>query len=216
MKILVVDDHSILRAGIIALLKQESPDATVLEAIDGEQALGLAAAHPDIDVVLLDLNMPGRAGRPALEEFGRRFPGLPVVILSSTEDAHEVRIALASGALGYVPKSASSKTLLGALRLVMQGDVYVPPLLLDPKPPGIGAGPPELAASGPKLTERQAAVLRLIQRGMSNKMIGRELGLSEKTVKVHVTSILKALNVTNRTQAVSVLHDRQQERDEQT
>jgi two-component system, NarL family, nitrate/nitrite response regulator NarL len=207
MKILIVDDHSVVRAGIVALLKQENPDTVVIEAADGEQALAAADVNSDLDVVLLDLQMPGLGGRSALEEFGQRYPGLPVVILTSTEDAEEVRMALSNGALGYVPKSASARTLLGALKLVMQGDVYVPPLLLDPQQRSIPATPPDKTGSLPRLTERQTDVLRLVQRGMSNKMIGRELGLSEKTVKVHVTSILKALNVMNRTQAVSAARD---------
>src|SRR5581483_5687966 len=174
MKILIVDDHSIVRAGIIALLKQENPDTVVIEAADGEQALAVAEANSDLDAVLLDLQMPGLGGRRTLEENSQRYPGLPVVILTSTEDAEEVRTALSNGALGYVPKSASAKTLLGALKLVMQGDVYVPPLLLDPQRRSVPATPPDRTASLPRLTERQTDVLRLVQRGMSNKMIGRE------------------------------------------
>ncbi|MDN3277972.1 response regulator transcription factor [Frankia sp. RB7] len=205
MKFLIVDDHSILRAGISVLLKQENPDAVVVEASDGEQALALAEAQPDLDAVLLDLQMPGVGGQSVLEEFGRRFPGLPVVILTSTEDPEEVRKSLSSGALGYVPKSASSTTLIGALKLVLQGDVYVPPLMLNERPREIPTNPP--AASLRRLTQRQSDVLRLVQRGISNKLIARELGLSEKTVKVHVTSILKALNVTTRTAAITAVQE---------
>jgi len=130
MKILIVDDHSIVRAGIIALLKQENPNTIVIEAADGEQALAVAEAHSDLDAVLLDLQMPGLGGRSALEEFSQRYPGLPVVILTSTEDAEEVRMALGKGALGYVPKSASQHTLMSAILIVLNGDVYVPPLIL--------------------------------------------------------------------------------------
>jgi len=214
MKVLIVDDHSLLRAGITALLKQESPDAIVVEAADGEQALALARSNPDLDAVLLDLQMPGLGGRSTLEEFGRRHPGLPVVILSSTEDAEEVRWALANGALGYVPKSASAKTLLGALQLVMRGDIYVPPLMLDgPQRPGPARAADRIDLSF-RLTGRQIEVLRLIQRGLSNKLIARELGLAEKTVKVHVTSILKTLNVVNRTQAVGAMRELLEDRDE--
>lgn len=202
MKVLIVDDHSLLRAGISALLKQENAEIVILEASDGEQALKLAETEPDLDAVLLDLQMPGLGGRPALDEFGRRFPGVPVIILTSTEDPEEVRRALRNGALGYVPKSASSATLISALKLVLQGSVYVPPLVLE-------EGPRLQSVSGeptlPRLTERQADVLQLVRRGMSNKLIARELGLAEKTVKVHVTSILKTLNVSNRTEAVSAV-----------
>ena len=113
--------------------------------------------------------------------------------------------SLSSGALGYVPKSASSATLIGALKLVLQGDVYVPPLMLNERPRAVPTTPP--VESLPRLTQRQSDVLRLVQRGISNKLIARELGLSEKTVKVHVTSILKALNVTNRTAAISAVQE---------
>jgi two-component system, NarL family, nitrate/nitrite response regulator NarL len=213
MKVLIVDDHSLLRAGIIALLKQESPGTIVVEAADGEQALAIADAQPDLDAVLLDLQMPGRDGRSVLEEFGRRHPGLPVIILSSTEDAEEVRRTIANGALGYVPKSASARTLLGALKLVMQGDVYVPPLMLEPQRRPLPPSPPDRTEVLPRLTDRQSDVLKLIQRGLSNKMIARELGVSEKTVKVHVTSLFKALNVANRTQAVSAAQELLRDRD---
>lgn len=205
VKFLIVDDHSILRAGISVLLKQENPDTVIFEASDGTQALALADAHPDLDAVLLDLQMPGGDGQSVLEEFGRRFPGLPVVILTSTEDPEEVRRALSGGALGYVPKSASSATLIGALKLVLQGDVYVPPLMLNERPSAPPAVPS--AETLPRLTQRQSEVLRLVQRGISNKLIARELGLSEKTVKVHITSILKALNVTNRTAAIGAVQE---------
>lgn len=203
MKFLIVDDHSILRAGIGVLLKQEDPDTVIIEASDGEQALALAEAQPDLDAVLLDLQMPGAGGQSALTEFGRRFPALPVLILTSTEDPEEVRKALNSGALGYVPKSASSATLIGALKLVLQGDVYVPPLMLGEHSRPVPVEPTTETLL--KLTQRQTDVLRLVQRGISNKLIARELGLAEKTVKVHVTSILRALNVTNRTEAITAV-----------
>lgn len=205
MKVLIVDDHSILRAGISVLLKQENPATVIFEASDGAQALALAEAQPDLDAVLLDLQMPGGDGQSVLEEFGRRFPELPVVILTSTEDPEEVRRALSAGALGYVPKSASSVTLIGALKLVLQGDVYVPPLMLNERPRAVPEQPSTEAL--PRLTQRQSEVLRLVQRGISNKLIARELGLSEKTVKVHITSILKALNVTNRSAAIGAVQE---------
>jgi two-component system, NarL family, nitrate/nitrite response regulator NarL len=199
MKYLIIDDHAILRDGIAVLLRQADRDAIVLEASDGAQGLTMTRDNPDLDLVLLDLEMPGLSGRPALEEFGKHHPHLPVVILSSSEDERDVRLALASGALGYVPKSASAKTLLAALQLVLRGEVYVPPLLLGLASPRSGDGEESVRAE--HLTERQMDVLRLIERGKSNKEISSELGLSEKTVKVHVTAIFRALNVENRGQA---------------
>lgn len=202
MKILIVDDHIVLREGLTALLRQADPDSVVLEASDGIEALRIAKAHPELDVVILDLEMPGMGGRSAIAEFGLQLPDLPVIILSSSEDPREVRRALAAGALGYVPKSAGSKTLLAALQLVLQGSVYVPPLVLSQVGPGDRAAVAE-KRTPEHLTERQIEVLRLIERGLANKEIALSLDLSEKTVKVHVTAIFKTLNVVNRTQAAS-------------
>jgi DNA-binding NarL/FixJ family response regulator len=203
MKLLIVDDHAILREGLAAMLRQTGPDTEVLQASDGAEGLRLAAAELDLDAVFLDLEMPGGGGMSAIPEFGRRRPEVPVIVLSSSEDPRDVRRALALGALGYVPKSSPPKTLLSALQLVLSGNIYVPPLMLEPgaaAPRASGAG----AANGcAALTERQLEVLRQIGRGLSNKEIARELGLSEKTVKAHVTAIFKTLNVVNRTQAAS-------------
>ncbi len=204
MKILVVDDHAVVREGLAALLRQSSADMSVLQARDGAEALDIAHKHLDLDAVLLDLSMAGLAGMPALAQFGKRHPDLPVIVLSSSEDPEDVRKALAGGALGYVPKSASPKTLLSALQLVLQGNVYVPPLMLDDKASGPARGNGQQAGLGShRLTERQLDVLKLLSAGRSNKEIAIELGLSEKTVKVHVTGIFKALNVVNRTQAAT-------------
>ncbi|MEQ1807741.1 MAG: response regulator transcription factor [Burkholderiaceae bacterium] len=203
MKLLIVDDHAILREGLAAMLRQAGPDTEVLQAGDGAEGLRIAEAHLDLDAVFLDLEMPGVDGMSAVPEFGRRRPELPVIVLSSSEDPQDVRRALALGALGYVPKSAAPQTLLSALTLVLSGNRYVPPLMLQSeaavRSAGTNRGPP----SG-SLTERQLEVLRLLSDGMSNKEIGRGLGLSDKTVKAHITMIFKTLNVVNRTQAASV------------
>jgi two-component system, NarL family, nitrate/nitrite response regulator NarL len=201
MKFLIVDDHAVLRTGLTALLRQARTDDIVLEACDGAEGLATARLHPDLDAVFLDLEMPGLHGMSAIEEFGRQHPNLPVIVLSSSEDPASVRRALSAGALGYIPKSTTSKTLLSALQLVLQGAVYVPPLMAA-QPLAPGPRPQPVANPG-QLTERQIEVLRLIERGLSNKEIGLALNLSEKTVKVHVTGIFKALNVVTRTQAAS-------------
>src|SRR5271156_5654914 len=135
MKFLIVDDHAVLRTGLTALLRQACPLDIVLEAGDGKEGLETARLHPDLDAIFLDLEMPGMHGMPAIEEFGRQHPNLPVIVLSSSEDPNDVRRALAAGALGYIPKSTSSKNILSALQLVLQGAVYVPPLVLNQPPP---------------------------------------------------------------------------------
>jgi two-component system nitrate/nitrite response regulator NarL len=204
MKVLVVDDHPIVRDGLSALLGQMGPDTVVLQVGDAGGALALVAAHADLDVVILDIAMPGMDGLSALAELGRIRPELPVIVISASEDARDVREALAKGALGYVPKSASQHTLLSAIRLVLNGDVYVPPLILGE--PAAIRSPDSRAAASPgqgALTERQIDVLKRLSDGQSNKSIALELCLSEKTVKAHVTAIFRALNVVNRTQAAA-------------
>jgi two-component system nitrate/nitrite response regulator NarL len=205
MKILIVDDHPIYRKGLIALLDQMEPDMALLQANDAAQALALIAEHDDLDVVILDLVIPGMDGLRAIAEFGKMRPELPVIILSSSENPADVRAALANGALGYVPKSAAEHTLLSAIRVVLNGDIYVPPFVLLQIGPGHSAGlTVESGSDRPVLTERQIEVLRRISAGQLNKIIAVELGLSEKTVKSHITAIFKALNVMNRSQAAAV------------
>jgi DNA-binding NarL/FixJ family response regulator len=196
MKLLIVDDHAVLRDGLAALLGQAAPDMAVLQARDVDGALAQIEAHPDLDIVVLDLLMPGVGGLEALDRLGRVRPGLPVIVLSSSEDPRDVRAALGRGALGYVPKSASHHTLLSAVALVLTGELYVPPLMV-----GAPAADRRAQPQTPALTARQADVLRLLAEGRSNRAIAEALGLSEKTVKVHVTAVLKALDAANRTQA---------------
>lgn len=200
MKILIVDDHPVLRAGLVALLVQTRAGSVIVEAGTAAEAFRQVEEHPDIDIVILDLLLPDMGGRSAVVEFGRRCPGLPVIVLSSSEDPQGARRALSEGALGYVPKSASQNTLAAAIELVMSGEIYVPPMLLNEI-----VGHPRAASFGhpaPLLTDRQVQVLRHLDLGQPNKTIASELGLSEKTVKAHVTAILKALSARNRTHAV--------------
>src|SRR5262249_4145450 len=153
-----------------ALLRNFGKDTLVLGAEDGPQALEIVAREADIDVVILDLALPGMNGMKVLEELGSRRPGLPVMVLSASEDAEYVRKTMALGALGYVPKSANPETLINAIKFVMQGEIYVPPFMLGAK---TTAAP---SASGlPKLTPRQSEVLAALCRGLSNKLIARDL-----------------------------------------
>lgn len=205
MKLLIIDDHPVVRDGLAALLRQLGPEVTVLLAEGVSQGLGLADVHPDLDVVILDLMMPGSDGFGALHEFGRLQPQLPVVVLSSSEDPRDVRRALASGALGYIPKSAPPRTILAAVQFVLAGNVFVPTLMAqDTASTRDQAADHGFPRSGVSLTSRQIDVLRLLCEGRSNKEIARTLGVSQKTVKVHVTAIFKALNVANRVQAAAV------------
>lgn len=203
MKLLIVDDHSLLRDGLSALLQQLGPDTRVLAAADGAAALEIVERENDLDAVIVDLGLPGMDGAALIEVFGARRPDLPVIVLSASENAADVRRAMALGALGYVPKSANPETLLSAIKLVLSGEIYVPPLLLQSAP----AAP--VVDTAAKLTPRQADVLACMARGLSNKAAARELGMSEKTVKAHVTAILRALGASNRVQAVTIARERQ-------
>jgi DNA-binding NarL/FixJ family response regulator len=208
MKLLVVDDHPVFRDGMAALLKQAAEDTVVLQAPECATALALADAHPDIDAVFVDLMMPGLTGDLAVREFGKRRPDLPVILLSSSENPSDVRRALNAGALGYIPKSASAQTLLSALKLVLSGNIYVPPLMAQAVDAAElrGATQPPAAALA-ELTERQIDVLRLLSDGLSNRDISTRLGIAEKTVKAHVAAIFRTLNVVNRTQAANAARE---------
>jgi DNA-binding NarL/FixJ family response regulator len=206
MKVLVVDDHALIRDALRGVLKELNDGATVVEAADSRQALRLTDENPDFGLVLLDLNLPDRSGFDVLVELRGRHPAISVVVLSALNDRDSVAKALDLGATGFIPKSASREVMLSALRLVFSGGVYIPPEILgarDPSrrgQPGAGARPGSPRELG--LTDRQVEILALMMQGKSNKSICRSLDLAEPTVKNHVTAILKALKVTNRTEAV--------------
>ena len=177
MKLLIVDDHPVVRDGLAALLRQLGPEVTVLTAEDGSRGLGVVDAHPDLDLVVLDLAMPGSDGFATLHEFGRLQPQLPVlVVLSSSEDPRDARRVLASGALGYIPKSAPARTILAAVQFVLAGNVYVPTLLAqNPASMRDEAADDSVRRHVVSLTGRQIDVLRLLREGQSNKEIGQRL-----------------------------------------
>lgn len=204
MKILVVDDHPLIRAAVRHVLTQLEADVEVHEAQDCVAALALVEMHSDLTLVLLDLHLPGMDGLDALTILRERYPEIPVVVLSSADDRESVLQALDRGAMGFIPKSSSNAVMVSALRLVLSGGVYLPLEVLA-APGAQAAVTPVVSASRPValgLTERQTQVLALMVQGKPNKLICRELGVAERTVKVHITAILKALKVSNRTQAV--------------
>jgi DNA-binding NarL/FixJ family response regulator len=216
MKLLVVDDHALIREALRVVLKELRNEATILEAANSREAMQRIAEHPDLELVLLDLRLPDRDGFDVLAELRERYPAISVVVLSAQNDRASVAKALDLGALGFIPKSASREVMLGAFNLIFSGGVYVPPEILGRPEPPPGLAPAPVAAVEPAparrsrraraaelgLTERQLEVLDLMMRGKSNKAICRALDLAEPTVKNHVTAILKALRVSNRTEAV--------------
>ena len=201
MKILVVDDHSLVREGLRQVLKGLDEQVEVLEAGHCVRAFEVAALHPDLDLVLLDYHLPDMNGLDALEVFRKEHPELPIIMLSGSVDPHIIRRVLAKGAAGFVSKTAISDDFLSVVQLVLAGDVYVPPDLLTIA----GLSPqdesaPDLAA--PLLTPRQEEVLELLLEGRSNKEISQTLQLSEETTKNHVSRVLRAFGVQTRVQAV--------------
>lgn len=208
MKILVVDDHALIRQAMQGVLKKLKRDAVVREAATCERAMRILAEEPDINLILLDLTLPDRDGFAALSALRDLYPAISIVVLSALQDPANVMRALDMGALGYIPKSAEPDVMLSALRLVVSGGVYIPPQILahadlSQGAPGQSAGsPPSPSTADLGLTGRQLDVLALVLEGKSNKTICRTLNLAEPTVKNHVTAILRALNVSNRTEAV--------------
>ena len=201
MRILLVDDHALFRDGVALLLKELDPAVQVLHAANLGEALAALGGCTDIDLILLDLILPGAHGFQALEAIRERHPGVPLVMLSSQEDQVTVLRSIQLGAMGFVPKSASSQQMFDALRTVLAHGIYVPPLSLA----GIALAVPVQPRTSPAelgLTQRQTQVLRLILEGKPMKLIARELGLSPNTAKTHVSAVLRALCVTTRTQAI--------------
>jgi len=197
MKLLVVDDHPLVRAGVASALQSLAGAGPVLQAGDGVEALAHLAHHPDVAAVVLDLRMNGMAGLALLLQLKRLHPGLPTLVLSSSEDPEDVRRVLKAGARGYCPKSANPSTVIAALQLVLSGEIYLPPLM------AMVAQADEAAMPDPSgLTPRQHEVLQALCSGKSNKEIARVLGMQEKTVKGHVSAIFRCLNVVHRLQAV--------------
>lgn len=209
MKILVVDDHVLVRDALRGVLKELKPEATVIEASNSRLTLERIEETPDLELILLDLNLPDRDGFELLAELRERYPAVAVVVLSAYDDRDNVASALDQGALGFIPKSAQRDVMFSALNLVFSGGIYVPPQILGHQPPAkpreitpFAAQKHRTAAAEIGLTDRQMQVLLLMMEGRSNKAICRLLDIAEPTVKNHVTAILKALKVTNRTEAV--------------
>jgi DNA-binding NarL/FixJ family response regulator len=215
VKILVVDDHVLTRLALRDVLKQVKGDATVLEASSWSQAMQVIAEHPDLELILLDLNLPDRDGFSVLAELGERYPAISVVVLSAQQDRDSVVRAFELGALAFIPKSGQLEVMVKALELVFAGHPYIPPEILardqplarqpDEKQPA--ANRPSGSPADLGLTKQQVKVLSLLLQAKRNKVIGRILNLAEPTVKNHVTAILKALKVSNRMEALIAVRE---------
>ena len=222
MKVLLVDDHPLILSALQTVIQGLGDDVTVVGAGSGDEARRVLHEGSDYDLILLDLQLGDVDGFELLVELRANYPALPVVIVSASDRSSDVIRAIDLGAMGFVPKRASNATLFEALNLVMQGGIYIPPMTLGSEPgedrpegdtepsylaivreqseAAEAAAPTSIASIG--LTPRQTDVLGLLLQGKPNKLIARELNLSVETVKDHVAAVLRALNVTSRTQAV--------------
>lgn len=203
MRILIVDDHALFREGLKFLLRDLDDELNISEAADCQQAAALSGEG--FDLILLDLHMPGIADLDALDAMRKTFEATRIVVLSGEEDPRQVRRAIDSGAAGFVPKSSTPEVLLNALRLILGGGIYLPPMALRGLPDAPEARPGNHVSReriAEALSGRQVDVLNKAVQGKPNKVIARELGISEATVKAHLSAAFRVLNVHNRTEAV--------------
>lgn len=204
LRVLLADDHEMVRVAMRYALGGIADSIDWLEASDAAQAESILAREPTLDLALLDIHMPGSTGVEWIRAMRRAYPTLPLLVMSAVEDAQTVRALIDLGVAGFIPKSDSSAVILQAVRLVLAGGTYAPLRLLAHAPSSIASvprtGPSVPTVTG--LTGRQSEVLALLARGLPNKLIARELGLSESTVKVHLLAIYRVLSVRNRTEAV--------------
>lgn len=199
MKILLVDDHPLFIEGMCGILQRLDDDAVVIQTSGScEEALGLIEKDDDIDLLLLDLNLPGMSGLDGMQQLRHQLPATSIVLLSASEDRNKVLRAIELGAKGYIPKSSTPEIIITALQLVLSGGVYLPMAVLDT----INSSQAKTSnGNGHTLTLRQIEVLRLLAEGHPNKTIADQLHMAENTVRVHVSAILRFLGVSNRTEA---------------
>lgn len=209
MKILLVDDHALFRDGMRYVLQQLPEEVEIMEAGDFAEGLKLATQHPELDLALLDLNMPGSEGPISIRYFHQRYPHIPVVVVSGEEGRSYMEKVMNYGAVGFISKSSTAAVMLGALNLVLSGGVYIPPQMLrqhgvlpDEKDEPHVADRRSLNTNDYGLTQRQMQVLAYLAQGLSNKQIAESINLAEGTVKIHVAAVYQALRVNNRMEAV--------------
>lgn len=198
--LLIADDHPLFREALRGVALRLLPEADIREADNAAALYALVEAEPDADLLLLDLNMPGVQGFSALVHLRAVHPQLPIVMVSAREEPEVMRRALDHGAMGFIPKSSDAATLAAALRQVLDGERWIPQAALAARP--MAEEERAVAARIRELTPQQFRVLLMLGSGLLNKQIGYELGVSEATIKAHMTAILRKLGASNRTQAV--------------
>jgi DNA-binding NarL/FixJ family response regulator len=206
MKALIVDDHALIREALHAVLEQLKRQIVIFEASNGRRALQIVEEHPDLGLILLDINLPDRDGFSVLADLRERYATIAIIVLSASDDQDTLKRAFSLGALGFIPKTTEREVMLNAIQLVLSGGIYIPPEVLDGEETTSPWHANKPASSkfldGLRLTDRQIEVLALLMEGKNNKAIARTLNMGVPTVKNHITVIFKALKVTSRTEAV--------------
>lgn len=205
LQVLLADDHALFRDGMRYVLQQLSDEVTIIDAGNFADALALATANPSLDLALLDLNMPGSDGVTSIRIFHQRFPGIPLVVVSGSDQRTDIEWVMEYGAMGFISKMSSGKIMVNALRMVLDGGIYLPPQLLAQSMAALGYNDPSRGASQVNthgLTKRQLEALQHLAAGLSNKEISAKMNLAEGTVKVHVAAAYQVLQVNSRLDAV--------------
>lgn len=208
--ILIADDHPLFREAICSVIRSEFPDCELVETDNLDSALEIALERDDLDLILLDLNMPGMQGLNGLMSIRNEAPTIPVVIVSAEQEKHIVLQAITYGAVGFITKSTPREQMTAAIEQVLQGNVYLPAEIIRAEKSASVRTPRETTISPEllqALTRRQLLVLERMAKGESNKQIAYTLDIAETTVKAHVSAILRKLNATNRVQAILSVGD---------
>jgi len=202
MKILLVDDHALFREGMHFVLDKLGEEIEILDAGSFSEAVNIAEHNPDLDLVLLDLDFPGSEGASSVKLFTSIFPDFPVVVISASKQREDIQKVMNSGAMGFISKLSSGKDMVNALRLVLDGGVYLPPQLLQIVLDQVQEDKRKWGTNQYGLTKRQMEVLKHIAGGLSNKEICLTIGMAEGTVKNHIAAIFHTLKVSKRIDAI--------------
>lgn len=205
LQVLLADDHALFRDGMRYVLQQLGDEVEIFDAATFSDALAQAETHPEMDLALLDLNMPGSDGVTSIRIFHQRFPGVPLVVVSGSDQRTDIEWVMEYGAMGFISKMTSGKIMVSALRMVLDGGIYLPPQLLAQSEVALGGGEMDssnAAASQYNITKRQQQVLQHLAAGLTNKEISSAMNLAEGTVKVHIAAAYQTLKVGSRVDAV--------------
>ena len=203
LRVLIADDHALVRGGLALVVAMAAPDCQVFEANSYDQVINVLNHQPNLDLVMLDLMMPGMELYSSISSIRQQWPDLPIIVVSVRDDIDSIRQAMATGVAGYIPKSSAPNITLSAIKLVLEGGIYVPPHVLNFAQPGQQSASIDNHEAKLDVTPRQHQVLELMQSGLSNQAIADQLKLTLPTIKMHVSALLKKLQVKNRTEAVT-------------